>query len=117
MKLLYYHTAPYKISQDTGGNKYEKKNKNYVAYLYDVDNRYSLNMSSAHIITQEIAKSNKPLVLLNKAGFAEGFVDLMDYFDANVTTFASYKNGDEIKTIDYSMEDGGSQIDNFISNL
>lgn len=97
--------------------EYEKSNDKYFAFLYDMENKYSLNMSSTHIITKELAKSKKPLVLLNKAGFAEGFVDLLDHFNANVTTFASYKNGKEIKTVDYSMTDGGSQIDNLISNL
>ena len=97
--------------------EYEKSNSKYVSFMYDTTDNRSLEMSTSHIVNSDIASSKKPIVLINKASFDENLADLLSYFNTSIITFASYKNGDEIKTIDYSNEDGGSQLDNLISNL
>lgn len=97
--------------------EYEKSNSKYVSFMYDTTDDRSLKMSASHIVNQEIASSKKPLVLINKASFNENLTDLLSFFNSSTITFASYKNGGEIKTIDYTSEDGGSQLDNLISNL
>ncbi len=96
--------------------EYENKNKNYVAYLYDLENKRSLDLAAEQIITSKNASAKKNLVLLNKAGFAENFAELQDYFNTDNIFFASYKNESKIKTIDYS-DDDGSKINELISNL
>lgn len=97
--------------------EYEKSNSKYVSFMYDTSDNRSLEMSTSHIVNSDIASSKKPIVLINKASFDENLADLLSYFNTSIITFASYKNGDEIKTIDYTNEDGGSQLDNLISNL
>ena len=96
--------------------KYDNANKSYVAFLYDLDDSKSLSLSNQYIITREIAKAKKNIILLNKAGFAENFGDLLAFYGVNYASFALIKNKDEIKTIDYSQDDGSS-LNNLISTL
>ena len=95
---------------------YEIKNKNYVSFLYDLESEKSLNLAASHIITSQNASSKKSLVLLNKSSFAENLSELKEYFQTENDLFASYKNESEIKTIDYSIDDG-SKLNELISNL
>ena len=95
---------------------YENNNSNYVAFVYDLGMAKSLELASSNLITSEMASGKKNIVLLNYASFAENSAELMAYYESDFEHFACYKNGNKIKTIDYTNDDG-SQLRELISNL
>lgn len=90
-------------------NSYRSTNKNYIAYAYNLSDSKSLEIANEYLITEDIAKSNKPVLLLNYASFAADFAEIRAFFNSSSTTFMASINNDNItKTIDYSSADGSS---------
>lgn len=97
--------------------EYETKTNTYVACIYDLENKGSLDIVKSSIINKSVAESKKPIVLLNKASFAGSFDDLKDFYMATNDTFAAYvQNGSTIKTTAY-LNDDGLELNSYISSL
>ena len=96
---------------------FEVDNKNYVAFSYDLDDQKSLNLAASYIINQNIAKTKKPVVLINYTTYTGVFNEVCAEYNADFITFASLvKNGEVNKTIDYSSADG-NELNNLLSSL
>ena len=94
---------------------FESKNKNYIAYCYDLENSVSLEKVNL-LINKEFAKSKKAAVLIDYVNFAGVFNNISEKYGADNFTFASLvKNGTVNKTIDYSAD--GSDLSDLISNI
>lgn len=132
-KSLTYNVSPQKFSSETAlksiMNKhflsskitmindyssfetYAKKNKNYLAFVYDIDDFNTLRLSSKYLINNKL---NFNVILLNKSSFAENFPAIQSYFNSDVVNFAAtVKDGNITKTINY-FADNGSSLNNLI---
>lgn len=96
------------ISSMSALKDYDSKNNNYLAYLYDLDDFKSIELSKNELIKKEIVKAKKNIVLINKSTFAHNFADLQAFYNHDITSFVVQKKGQQIKTIDYSKDDGSS---------
>ena len=96
---------------------YASSHDKFIAFSYNLQDFSSLKLSNHYLITEENANAKKPIVLLNKESFAQNFAQIKDYFSSDYDNFASYIEKDkEIKTIDYSLDDGQS-LSELLSNL
>ena len=88
---------------------YKNNNQNYLAFSYDLDSAVSLCVANDYFFESSI---NYNVALLNKAHMSEQFDSIKDQFNTSDDAFASLvKDGNIIKTINYSANDGSSLKD------
>ena len=99
-------------------NNFSESHEKYIVYSYDLNSPKSLQLCADYIMTNEIAKAKKPIALLNKFSMSsEDFAQLKNNFLSKSDSFVSYyKKNEQIKTIDYSSDDG-SKLSELLSNL
>ncbi len=107
----------YMVQTEEDFMAFKNAHKNYVFYMYDQEDALSTSLAAACIINNEIAKAKKPVVLLNYINFTGNINTIYNMFDVEYYAFASLvKDGEIIKTIDYSTADG-SELNNLLASL
>ena len=102
------------INDVTSLESYEEKNKNYIAFSYDLDDTNSLSLATEKLIN---AKLDSNVILLNKVLMSTQFGTIKEKYNSYDDHFASsVKDGNIIKTINY-LEDDGSSLINLISTF
>lgn len=102
------------INDSTSLETYEEKNKNYIAFAYDLDNGASLSLAADKLIN---AKLDNNVILLNKALMPTQFGTIKEKYNTSDDHFASsVKDGNIIKTINY-LDDDGSSLNDLISTF
>ena len=95
---------------------YKNSHSNYIVMVYELDDILSLELSAKYLITSEVAKAKKDIILLNKTEIANDFARFTTYFGVDYNSFASLIKYNQIeKTIDYHID--GSQINDIVSSL
>ena len=98
-------------------NTYVTSNKDYLVFMYDQDDEKSVTLASQYLITNEIAKAKKPVLLINFINYSGNLDALYTKYGVDYYAFASLvKNNAIIKTIDWSSADG-SELNDLINNL
>ena len=119
-KIMDKHFSKSYITMIGSLNEYEsykKDHSNYVVYAYDLQYRHSLDLAATSLITNEFAKLKKEILLADLSAFEDDFDEFAQIFSASGTYFAStVKDNEQIKTIDYSLDDG-TLINDLISLL
>ena len=104
------------ISSYAAFEEYINGHNKYLAMVYDLDDILSLELSSKYIITNDVAKAKKDIILLNVAEISGEFPLFASYFHADSYTFSTLVNNNSIeKTIDYHID--GSELGNMVSSL
>ena len=86
---------------------YTKANDSYIAYSYDIEFDKSLSLANQYLITDEVAKAKKPVLLINYVAFTGSLSILLDKYNVDYASFAVLVKDGEIKrAIDYSQDDG-----------
>ena len=96
---------------------YTQNNKDYVVYMYDQEDDKSLTLAANYLITNEIAKQKKNILLINFINYQGQLDNLYNIFNVDYYAFASLvKNGQIEKTIDWSSDDG-TELSKLVSSL
>lgn len=118
-RIMNKHFIDSSITMITSYNDFEKyaiSHSNYLAVVYDLDDVLSLELSTKYIITSNVAKAKKDVILLNKTEIANDFVHFMSFFSTDADAFATLiKNNQQQKTIDYHID--GYELGNMVSSL
>ena len=117
-KIMDKHFAKSKITMIGSKDEYDtykKSNNTYLIYGYDLTNEKSLELATKYLINEEIAKTEKSIILANKSIFDVNFEDFYALFNAETSYFATLiKDNEQIKTIDYTLDDG-SELSSLLS--
>lgn len=95
---------------------FEKSKSSYVFVTYDINNLDDAKYTSSYVINEAVGKTKKPVILINKAEFAEKYSDIQSYFNTSLDSFIGSKINGEIKTIDMKTDDGSS-FNELLTNL
>ena len=96
---------------------YVESNKNYLVYMYDQADSKSASLAAKYLITNEVAKAKKRILLINFINYSGTLDALYEKYGVDYYAFASLvKNGEITKTIDWSADDG-SQLSELVSNI
>ena len=117
MNKHFFSSKIYMVQSAEEFTSFTEKNKDYVVYMYDQEDVKSLSLASQYIVTNEVAKEKKPIVLINFINYSGSLDALYAKFGVDYYAFASLvKNGEITKTIDWSTADG-SELSNLIASV
>ena len=117
MDKHFFSSKIYMVQSEEEFTAYTEANKNYIAFMYDQDDEKSLSLATNYIVTNEVAKAKKPIVLINFINYQGNLDTLYTKFGVDYYAFASLvKDGEVTKTIDWSTADG-SELNNLIASL
>ena len=87
---------------------YKNNTKNYLCYFYDYLSDYSLRYANEYIITNDVAKKNIPVLLIDLRNLdSMDFKAIQQYYNTDSLRYACMVKDNEIKkAIDYSFDDG-----------
>ncbi len=113
----FFSSKIYMVQSEEEFTSYVEKNKNYIAYMYDQNDNRSVSLAAQYIITNEVAKAKKPIVLINFINYEGNLNALYTKFNVEYYAFASLvKDGEVTKTIDWSVADG-SELSDLVANI
>lgn len=117
-KILNNHFLSSNIFIANSLEEYESfagNNGNHLIFSYDMDTKSSLEFANQYLVSSDFVKTKKTAILVNKSTFADKFADFCTkYTDGNEKFFSAIKDGEIVKTIDYTSADG-NQINELIS--
>ena len=98
-------------------NTYVTSNKNYLVFMYDQSDAKSSSLAAQYLITNEIAKAKKPILLINFINYTGNLNALYTKYGVDYYAFASLvQNNEIIKTIDWSVDDG-TELNKLIASV
>ena len=117
MNKHFFSSKIFMVQSEEELTSFTEKNKNYVAFMYDQEDAKSLSLASQYIVTNEVANAKKPIVLINFINYSGNLNALYTKFNVEYYAFASLvKNGEIIRTIDWSTADG-SELNDLIASV
>ena len=93
-------------SSMTSFNNYQSYRPSHIAFAYTTTNPTSVKFASDYLLTDEMAKKDYDVLLINTGDLAENCANIKDFYNASYDTFIAYKKSDgSIKTADYTASD------------